>query len=82
MEAPGTKVMAIDHYFQTSMENCACNWTKSCTRENNAYRWITTSVGGTSVIERNETEGGKIRWFLNENYLPRWRSIEFFDVIT
>lgn len=50
MEAPGTKVMAIDHYFQTSMENCACNRTKSCTQENNAYGWIT--AGGTSAIKR------------------------------
>lgn len=66
MEAPGTKVMAIDHHFQTSMENCACNRAKSCTQENtcictnNAYR-MNNSRG-------NETEGVKffvpIRWFV------------------
>lgn len=67
MEAPGTKVMAIDHHFQTSMENCACNRAKSCTQENNAYR-MNNSRG-------NETEGGKIlcsySLIRNENHLPR-----------
>lgn len=33
MEAPGTKVMAIGHHFQTSMENCACNRTRALPRK-------------------------------------------------
>lgn len=31
MEAPGTKV--IDHHFQTSMENCACNRAEALPRK-------------------------------------------------